>query len=171
MDCRRHQHLRGSLRYANNSNKTRQEKQYVMSKSTTTAENHHPTRKRRRRKGAKATIVGSTSQLHVRTNPHIADPREFHTILICSLRSLFGAIETEHCNHLLKVDTTTSRRDNEKKKKKNMILVTCCTESVPYIRAALTMITLPPYFEKDDIYQFDIVDCKENSIDDENINE
>jgi hypothetical protein len=111
----------------------------------------------------------NVSHLGVRCTPEIRDPGELTTILIFSLRSLFGELESysygvqverlpspkqkqgQHerrdCNHLSGVDDDDDHpRD---------FLITCQDpKSINAIRASLTMVAPPPYLEST-VYRFD----------------
>jgi RNase P/RNase MRP subunit POP5 len=89
-------------------------------------------------------------QLIVQSNGDVQDPRELHTILIHSLRDLFGDLEPHSCSVV--VDTAASGKDFAGK-----FRVSCREESASQVRAALTWVTPPPYLEKN-VYRFDVVD-------------
>ena len=86
------------------------------------------------------------SSLLVKTNPPVTDPREMATILTSSLRDLFGDFEPHSCV----MDVTKGEDDD-------MVIVSCPKDSVKEIRAALTMVTPPPYMATNQ-YQFDVVE-------------
>ena len=72
--------------------------------------------------------------LRVQSTPCIQDPKELHTILLCSLESLFGKLQS----HSIGLQVTLDGSD---------LLVKCRAESAKQVRAALTMVTPPPYLE------------------------
>lgn len=91
-----------------------------------------------------------TSLLWVRTEPHVQDPRELHTILTCSLRSLWGQWEPYSGSLQVEVDSSDSSK---------LLIVQCPRAYVRQVQAALTMVTLPEYMEDDNsvVYQMDVV--------------
>ncbi len=93
------------------------------------------------------------SNLLVRTEPVITDPREMQTILLFSLRALWGTLERHSCQ------LSVSLADG-------MQRVTCRTDSVPAVRAALTLVTPPPYLEST-IYRFDVLQVENCANQDE----
>lgn len=97
-------------------------------------------------------LMTSYSHLFVRTEPVITDPREMHTILLFSLRDLWGSLEPHSCQ--LSVASAEDQEGN------TLMKVTCRTDSSAAVRAALTLVTPPPYLEST-IYRFDVVnvDC------------
>ena len=88
------------------------------------------------------------SLLTIQCEPDIEDPREFQTILTSSLKSLWGDLEPHSCS--LQV---------YKKNKNKQLIVRCLKESVDQVRAALTLVTPPPYLDSN-IYRFDVVEVK-----------
>jgi RNase P/RNase MRP subunit POP5 len=90
------------------------------------------------------------SRIIVRTQPKMQDPREMKTILICSLRSLWGDFEPHSCTLDVENDSTSSEA---------LLLVKCPTESVAAVRSALTMVTPPPYMDST-VYRFDVVEVQ-----------
>jgi hypothetical protein len=107
----------------------------------------------------------SFAQLVVRSAPRIDDPRELQTILLTSLRALWGDLETY--SHGVEVSRTTFNLDDCGDGESNsgsrsadgidhLLYVKCPVESVPAVRAALTMVTPPPYME-DAVYCLDVV--------------
>jgi RNase P/RNase MRP subunit POP5 len=85
--------------------------------------------------------VGS-SYILVQSNPIVSDPRELHTILSFSLRSLFG--ECEPYGSLVSVLETHGSK----------AILQCPDEHVDHVRAALTM-CFPPIYLQPALYQFD----------------
>jgi hypothetical protein len=105
----------------------------------------------------------SFAHLAVRSAPRIDDPRELQTILLTSLRALWGDMETY--SHGVEVSRTALLRpadgdadgdDESKDGSDHLLFVKCPVESVPAVRAALTMVTPPPYME-DAVYCLDVV--------------
>lgn len=89
---------------------------------------------------------GEWSNLCVKTCPPVTDPREMTTILTASLRELFGDFESHSC--VMEV---------EKGNESDMMIVKCPKDSAREIRAALTMVTPPPYMANTQ-YRFDVVE-------------
>ena len=87
------------------------------------------------------------SQLTVQTTAGTAveDPKELLTILTCSLKSLWGDLEPHSC--MVRVSKGTGA---------GVLVVRCLSESVDAVRAALTLVSPPPYLESN-IYVFDVV--------------
>jgi hypothetical protein len=88
-------------------------------------------------------MTASYSNVLVRTEPVITDPREMQTILLFSLRALWGTLEPHSCQLSVSLVDGLQR-------------VTCRTDSVAAVRAALTLVTPPPYLEST-IYRFDVL--------------
>jgi hypothetical protein len=93
------------------------------------------------------------SVLLVRSFPVINDPKELHTILVFSLRHLWGDLESHSC------DVVVRKRRNVPPEDATALLlaVHCQSESVQAVRAALTIVTTPPYLD-DTLYRFDVVE-------------
>jgi hypothetical protein len=112
------------------------------------------------------SIMLSTSMLIVHcVSPRINDPKELHTLVLFSLRHLFGDFESYSCDMIVefydiekdKASTDTGHpvetcSDNEGQ----YFAIRCCTESVPAIRASLTIVTPPPFLEHT-LYQIDVI--------------
>lgn len=81
----------------------------------------------------------------VRTSPVVKDPRELQTILIVSLRSLYGELEPHSC-----VTSVLEIRGDK-------ALIRCPTGSTASVRAALTLCTLPHYMHHNTM-QFDVLE-------------
>lgn len=88
--------------------------------------------------------INSTASFLVQSEPKVEDPREMKTILIFSLRSLWGDLEP----HSYSVTV---------KKEGDLMRITCASESLDAVRSAITMVTPPPYLETT-IYRFDVVE-------------
>ena len=88
---------------------------------------------------------GQWSSLLVKTFPPVTDPREMTTILTSSLRDLFGDFEPHSCVMEVK-----------KGGGNDVMIVQCPKDSVSEIRAALTMVTPPPYMATNQ-YRFDVI--------------
>jgi RNase P/RNase MRP subunit POP5 len=101
------------------------------------------------KKNRRGVSTNATSLVLIRSTPLISDPRELATILTFSLRSLFGEVEHHSC--LLEV--LLHPEDNVDGA---TLSVKCPTESVPAVRAALTMVSVPVYLSST-IYRFDVV--------------
>lgn len=88
------------------------------------------------------------SVLKVHVTPAVEDARELETILVTSLRALFGEWEHHSCQiKVQRVEESTFR-------------VECLDSSVGAVRAALTMVTTPPYLDST-VYRLDVVDTDE----------
>ena len=83
--------------------------------------------------------------LIVQAKPDVKDAREMLTILTFSLRSLFGDLELHSFS--LRVELVPP---------KDLIEIDCPEDSLPSVRAALTMVTLPHYLSST-VYRFDIL--------------
>jgi RNase P/RNase MRP subunit POP5 len=83
--------------------------------------------------------------LLVQSSPAVQDPRELHTILIFSLRSLFGECEPHSC--LVEVLECVGG---------GKAIIKCPLSSVDSVRAALTLCT-PPQYLQSSIYRFDVL--------------
>jgi RNase P/RNase MRP subunit POP5 len=99
----------------------------------------------------------------VQSAPAIDDPRELQTILVSSLRGLFGDLETH--SGRVRVgreeggpgDPDGERRPPAKRGEGGpVLLVRCPIGSVPFVRAALAMATPPPYLD-DRPYRIDVL--------------
>jgi RNase P/RNase MRP subunit POP5 len=110
--------------------------------------------------------VNPTSKLIVRcVSPRMNDPKELHTLILFSLRHLYGDFESH--SYGMTVDFYKMEEDracNDIKhavdKRRNdeelYFVIRCGTESVSAIRASLTIVT-PPAFAEDTLYQFDVI--------------
>ena len=87
----------------------------------------------------------------MKVEPALDDARELETILVTSLRALFG--EWEH--HSCRIKVT---RDGE-----TMFRVECLYTSVPAVRAALTMITAPGYLDSK-LFRMDVVEVQSITV-------
>lgn len=85
----------------------------------------------------------------MKSEPHVDDPKELQTILLFSLKSLWGDLEPHSC--MLQVE-----------KKGTVLVVRCPSESVAAVRAALTLVTPPPYLEST-LYRFDVAEIQPTS--------
>jgi RNase P/RNase MRP subunit POP5 len=94
--------------------------------------------------------TNATSLVLIRSKPLISDPRELATILTFSLRSLFGEVEHHSCLLEVLLHPEDNNVDGA------TLSVKCPTESVPAVRAALTMVSVPVYLSST-IYRFDVV--------------
>lgn len=89
--------------------------------------------------------------VRVQSEPKLDDARELETILVTSLRALFG--EWEH--HSCRIKVT---RDGE-----TMFRVECLQTSVAAVRAALTMVTPPAYLDST-LFRFDVVQVQSIAV-------
>lgn len=90
---------------------------------------------------------GVRRRFGVRCYPKIKDPSEFRTILITSIRSLFGELEC----HSFGLNIIPQQKPND-----HEFIVEFYDKSMSAIRASLTMITTPSYLQSK-IYRFDVV--------------
>lgn len=106
--------------------------------------------------GSSSTIA----RLTVQSEPPIHDPRELHTILVFSLRSLWGELESHSYGvQVTECNSTGNLVTESSSNKSNQLVVVCPIASMPAVRAALTMVTPPPYLE-DTAYQFDVLNIE-----------
>lgn len=93
-----------------------------------------------------AKVTMATCHLEILATPEMHDAREVNTILTSSLHSLFGDFDGEHhaCQTVVKNSTAPST-----------FHVECPKESMAAVRAALSMVTPPPYLYGT-IYRFDV---------------
>ena len=94
----------------------------------------------------------SKSRAHrfgIRCSPLIQDPSEFTTILVSSLRSLFGEMECYSANVEISIVNNAQEEDYQ-------FILECDRQSENAIRASLTMVTTPTYLASN-VYRFDTV--------------
>jgi RNase P/RNase MRP subunit POP5 len=89
----------------------------------------------------------STKKLAVRCAPELSDPSELTSILITSIRSLFGELEFHSFG------MTVTKAPNKHHDIYHFI-IECQPQSIDSIRASLTMVTTPCYLESS-VYRFD----------------
>jgi hypothetical protein len=121
----------------------------------------------------------SSVVISVRSNPPIDDPREIATIITFSLRSLFGDLEPHSC----RIQVTLKQQSNQQQQQQQLndrdkdnynavdegssketlkvFEVICPPDSVGAVRAALTLVTPPPYLSST-LYCFDVVTIEPN---------
>jgi RNase P/RNase MRP subunit POP5 len=85
--------------------------------------------------------------LRVRSEPPLEDPRELHTILLFSIRKLWGELEPHSRSVTVERSMNGVRGD---------FVIECAKSSVAEIRAALMLVS-PPEYLQDAIYRFDVV--------------
>lgn len=108
----------------------------------------------------KSLYNNEVSVLIVRSLPVIDDPKELHTILVFSLRHLWGDLESHSCDlKVRKHCTTTNETDASPLQPETLLAVQCRSESVSAVRAALTFVT-PPSYLNDTLYRFDVLDVQ-----------
>jgi RNase P/RNase MRP subunit POP5 len=90
------------------------------------------------------------SRLTIQSEPKVTDPRELQTILTGSLRALWGDLEPYSC--LVEVEENVGLNNA-------MLVVRCPNQMVDQVRAALTLVTPPPYLEGT-VYRFDVVNVQ-----------
>lgn len=92
------------------------------------------------------------SYILVQCNPVLVDPRELETIVAVSLKHVFGVLDATTAEVL-------ETRDE-------VALIKCASSSVPNLRAALTLYTLPPYLQDQGRkFQFDVLEIRERLSD------
>ena len=101
-----------------------------------------------------------TARLWVRTFPRIDDPAEMTTILLFSLRGLWGDLEPY--SSAVVVKKAPDHHGLSLGKNTGLLIVECPLTQVQAVRAALTLVTPPPYLAET-IFQFDVVDVQENA--------
>lgn len=159
-----------SVNNNNNNNKRKKKKnnknQKLQSKGKNTNYNHHNTTNNT---DANSTIT--TAVLTICSEPIIHDPRELETILVCSLRTLFGDFECYSTT--MKVVQVQQQQQQEEKpnrtsesktlNQQQMVVslpkvepfgleVHCPFHHVQAIRAAMTWLTVPPYMEEQQLH-------------------
>ena len=94
-------------------------------------------------------------RLLVECKPRVKDPREMRTILVSSLRALWGDLET-HSYGLV----VTSIEKESGSSSSNVLSIQCSPESLDAVRAALTLVTPPPFMMESSSlpYRFDVID-------------
>jgi len=102
-----------------------------------------------------------TTSLWVRTLPRIDDVGEMKTILLFSLRSLWGDLEPYSCDIVVR-KAPQDHPLNAEHSKSGVLIVECPSTSSKQVRAALTLVSPPPYLE-DTLFQFDVIDIQESS--------
>jgi RNase P/RNase MRP subunit POP5 len=100
--------------------------------------------------------MAATAHLRVRSRPAVTDPKEFETILRFSIRHIFG--DLERISHDV-IATKGDDDDHTDNKDTAVMMVQCNAASLGQVRAALTVVTPPPYL-KDTLYSFDVLDVK-----------
>ncbi|CAJ1898988.1 unnamed protein product [Cylindrotheca closterium] len=87
-------------------------------------------------------------RLEILAAPEMHDAREVNTILTASLHALFGDFDGEHhaCQAVVKNSTGCAP---------STFHVECPKESMAAVRAALSMVTPPPYLYGT-VYRFDV---------------
>jgi hypothetical protein len=114
------------------------------------------------------------------TTPSLHDPKELHTMILFTIRQLYGDFESYSYDmtvelydpsssqqqtqpiHQVWIDHNAQRpaaidKDDATDTSSNYFLVFCRTESSSAIRASLTLLSPPPYMEEDTLYQLDVL--------------
>jgi hypothetical protein len=89
-----------------------------------------------------------TCLLSMRSEPALDDVRELETIVVTSLRALFGEWEPHGCQLKVKKDEASAE-----------YCIECPESSVGAVRCALAMVSAPAYLAAT-IYRFDVIDVK-----------
>mmetsp|Transcript_29452 Transcript_29452/g.70807 ORF Transcript_29452/g.70807 Transcript_29452/m.70807 type:complete len:128 (+) Transcript_29452:21-404(+) len=95
-----------------------------------------------------ATLTMATCRLEILAAPEMNDAREVNTILTASLHALFGDFDGEH--HACQAVVTNSTAQTP-----STFHIECPKESMSAVRAALSMVTPPPYLYGT-VYRFDV---------------
>lgn len=104
-------------------------------------------------RNVKASV--SSCRITVRCSPEISDPSEMHTILVSSIRSLFGELESHSFG--MEVKALPALDSDNNKSPLDHFTIDCKEDSVDAIRASLTMATTNQFGRKT-VYRFDIVE-------------
>mmetsp|Transcript_10280 Transcript_10280/g.13013 ORF Transcript_10280/g.13013 Transcript_10280/m.13013 type:complete len:116 (+) Transcript_10280:82-429(+) len=110
----------------------------------------------------------SKALLHI--SPPIYDTRELQTLLLYSLRSLFGDCQSysegmnvlqcrRRTSEVPRTNTSTHSRDGNSDSESEAI-IQFPTNILKYIRAACSCVSPPPFLD-DTIYRIDFVKCDE----------
>jgi hypothetical protein len=91
----------------------------------------------------------ATCELAIQATPTIQDARELNTILVSSIRALFGELEPYSCQVKVK----------KSEKESDEFVVECPSDSVAAVRSALSM-TTPPAYLNSTIYRLDVLRVK-----------
>mmetsp|Transcript_18884 Transcript_18884/g.28303 ORF Transcript_18884/g.28303 Transcript_18884/m.28303 type:complete len:133 (-) Transcript_18884:372-770(-) len=118
-----------------------------------------------------------TSYVLIHTTPAIHDPKELNAIIISSLRSMFGecqsygvgttVLKCRPCSSKREQDITISESSGSSSaaaaagsggggSSSYEAIVECPSQSLPYLRAALTL-PFPPSYLREIMYRFDFV--------------
>jgi RNase P/RNase MRP subunit POP5 len=101
-----------------------------------------------------------TSYALLHTTPAVRDPRELNTIILTSLRSMFGDCQSHALGlSVLNCHPCTNDRQNVNT---YQAIIQCPSKSLPYLRAALTL-PFPPSYLQDNIYPIDFIKIDDNS--------
>jgi hypothetical protein len=95
----------------------------------------------------------SLYRLAVRCTPEIRDPSEIHNVLVSSIRSLFGELES----HSFGVEVKPLMSLDSEIESQHHFTIVCEEESVDAIRASLTMATTYQFGGKT-VYCFDVIE-------------
>mmetsp|Transcript_24052 Transcript_24052/g.36698 ORF Transcript_24052/g.36698 Transcript_24052/m.36698 type:complete len:105 (-) Transcript_24052:560-874(-) len=90
----------------------------------------------------------------IRTTPPVSDPRELNTIIVSSLRSLFG--DSEPYSQGIAVLECRECSDPTIQESKEAI-VECQTSSLDWMRAALTFSSTPSFLQGS-VYRLEFLD-------------
>ena len=105
----------------------------------------------------------ATAHLWVDATPPIRDARELQTLLTTSLRALWGNLERYSAT--LQVERPSQGQGDD-----DCLVVSCPRTHAPYIQAALTCVTPPPYLE-DTLYRLDVVEIEYSTDDNDAVDD
>jgi|Transcript_17473 hypothetical protein len=96
----------------------------------------------------------------IRAVPAIHDPREFETIVLHSLRSMYGEVSCSmpHGLHVLQCNKQTLETNGGDYSRSSDILICCRQSYLDVLRAALTFPSIPPHLKDTvSLYRFDVI--------------
>lgn len=103
----------------------------------------------------------SSTSLWVRTFPRIDDVGEMKTILLFSLRGLWGNLEP-YSGEVIIRKPPEDHPLNFEDSRCGILIVDCPSTSAKQVRAALTLVSPPPYLDET-VFQFDVIDVPKKS--------
>jgi hypothetical protein len=112
--------------------------------------------------GMSKPVSISVGRILVGCTPVIRDPSEMYTIVVSSIRSLFGELESHSFGMEVKassssLSTEMEYSDNDDKSSSYHFIIECDEQSVDAIRASLTMATTNQ-FGSNTVYRFDVIE-------------
>lgn len=98
------------------------------------------------------------SKVTIRTTPAVKDPRQLESIIIASLRSLFGDCQAYSCELRVLECRPCPSSGSIKFQNSYDAILECPNSSVEHIRAALTFSSTPKFLDGE-IYRIDFLHC------------